>query len=60
MFDNGVALRFTGLSPEKSQELQTIIQMRFVNECPAITLPIFAIDKKHLIRVTQANRSFVY
>ena len=47
-FPDSKDLRFEGLSPERSQELQTVIQLRYVNKRPKKTLMVFGVPKRSL------------
>ena len=58
VFPSAKDCRLTGLSEERISELQSLIQMRYVNKCPTKTLMIFACPTRSLREYSQDNRRY--
>lgn len=53
-------VRLTGLTPGKIQEMQVLLQMRFVNIHPSRTLIIYGVQEKYLREYASDRRKYFF
>jgi len=58
VFPSAKDCRLTGLTEERINELQSLIQVRYVNKCPTKTLMIYACPTRSLREYSQDNRKY--
>ena len=58
VFPNAKDLRMIGLTAQQVTELQSVIQLRYVNKCPNKTLEIYGVPQKSLREFSQDNRRY--
>ena len=58
IFPNAKDLRMDGLTNEQVTDLQSVIQLRYVNKCPNKTLQIYGVPNKSLREYSQDNRKY--
>ena len=58
VFPNAKDLRMLGLLAQQVTDLQSAIQLRYVNKCPTKTLFIYGVPKKSLREYSQDNRKY--
>ena len=58
VFPNAKDLRIIGLTEQQKTDLQSVIQLRYVNKCPTKTLQIFGVAQKSLREFSQDNRKY--
>ena len=58
VFPNAKDLRMLGLTTQQVTDLQSAIQLRYVNKCPTKTLFIYGVAKKSLREFSQDNRKY--
>ena len=58
VFPSAKVCRLTGLTEERINELQSLIQVRYVNKCPTKTLMIYACPTRSLREYSQDNRKY--
>lgn len=58
IFPNAKDLRMDGLTDNQVTDLQSVIQLRYVNKCPNKTLQIYGVPNKSLREYSQDNRKY--
>ena len=58
VFPSAKDLRMQGLTEQQKTDLQSQIQLRYINKCPTKTLQIYGCPKKSLREYSQDNRRY--
>ena len=53
-------VRLTGLTPGRTQEMQVMLQMRFINICPSRTLLIYGVQERYLRAYASDRRKYSF